>query len=211
MESTENCSVSECTKPLFSIKSGLCRPHYRRLQKYGDFHAGPKIVDRSLSTEERFWASVEPTGFCWTWTGKVQERSGHGRFNPTRQASIAAHRYAYESLVGPIPEGMTLDHLCRNPPCVNPDHTEPVTNRVNVLRGFGITAQQARQTHCKRGHEFTPGNTYVTKRGIRQCRECSRAKNRIANAQQRECRDCGSTMRVTSLYRHMKEVHGEPK
>lgn len=123
--------------------------------------------------EARFWAKVEPTGFCWNWTGH-RNKTGHGRFHPTRNRSIAAHRFAYELLVGPIPEGLHLDHLCRNTACVNPDHLEPVTLKENVLRGFGITAQAARATHCKNGHEFTPENTIVRAKGWRGCRECKR-------------------------------------
>ncbi len=159
--------------------------------------------------ESRFWAQVTPTGFCWEWDGRKQKKTGHGRYQVSREKSVAAHRHSYETLVGPIPDGLTLDHLCRNPPCVNPDHLDPVTNAVNVLRGFGITAMQKRQTHCKHNHEFTAENTYTTKRGIRQCRECHRVITRVNSARIKTCETCGKAMRLTSLYRHMKEVHGE--
>jgi len=91
---------------------------------------------------------------------------------------MAAHRFAYEALVGPIPEGLKLDHLCRNRACVNPDHTEPVTDRVNTLRGFGPTAMNARATHCSEGHEFTDENTYLNQSGSRVCLTCMRAAQR---------------------------------
>ena len=93
-----------------------------------------------------------------------------------------AHRVVYEILVGPIPVGLELDHLCRNRACVNPDHLEPVTTRTNLLRGYSPWACRARQTHCKRGHEFTPENTYGTGDGRRYCRTCRRAHHRESRA-----------------------------
>jgi hypothetical protein len=120
---------------------------------------------------------VDKTQDCWNWTGALD--NGYGRFQggPRGSKVHRAHRLAYELLVGPIPEGLVLDHLCRNRRCVNPDHLEPVTNRINVLRGEGWAASRARQTHCIHGHEFTPANTYVDpKRGTRGCRECRRGR-----------------------------------
>lgn len=99
---------------------------------------------------------------------------------PKRTAKV--HRVVYEALVGPIPDGMVIDHLCRQPSCVNPAHLEPVTRRENVLRGLTLPAANARKTHCKHGHEFTPENTYLFPTGTRGCRTCARA------AKQREKR-----------------------
>lgn len=125
----------------------------------------------------RFWSKVDRggDGECWPWLG-----SGDGRYGQLYVSgkSIKAHRFAYELLVGPIPDGLTLDHLCRNTACVNPAHLEPVSHRENVLRGDGLTARRARQTHCKRGHEFTTENTYVTAIGQRKCRTCTRERMR---------------------------------
>jgi hypothetical protein len=84
-----------------------------------------------------------------------------------------AHRVAFEWLVGPVPKGLVLDHLCRNRGCVNPSHLEPVTQQVNTLRGAGPAARNANKAHCKWGHEFTPENTGVDKRGKRWCKTCS--------------------------------------
>ena len=127
--------------------------------------------------EERFWAKVDrrDEDECWPWTGYVT--AGYGRFYPTRRKGVKAHRYAYELLIGPIPAGLHLDHLCRNKLCMNPQHLEPVTLVENVMRGEGVTVQNAQKTHCLRGHEFTPENTRITPQGWRQCKVCRRLTN----------------------------------
>lgn len=116
--------------------------------------------------EIRFWSNVTPTGFCWEWSGTL-DRDGYGLYSNRR-----AHRLAWELLIGPCPLGLVPDHLCRNRACVNPDHLEWVTNRVNVLRGQGSAALRARKTHCPQGHEYTPESTYVRKGGQRSCYIC---------------------------------------
>jgi len=85
-----------------------------------------------------------------------------------------AHRLSYEELVTEIPSGLELDHLCRNPACVNPWHLEPVPHRVNVLRGVSPNAMRARQTECKRGHPLAGENLHVTREGYRRCKTCIR-------------------------------------
>lgn len=122
----------------------------------------------------RFWAMVDkqsPTG-CWLWTGP-QDPRGYGRFWFEQKPS-RAHRRSYEWLVGPIPEGLVLDHLCRVRNCVRPDHLEPVTNRENILRGVSPTARNAVKTHCSQGHPYDSSNTYVRPGGGRDCRACKR-------------------------------------
>lgn len=128
-----------------------------------------------LTEAQRFWAFVEKTPTCWIWHGYVH-RKGYGRFN--RIGSNQAHRVAYELLVGPIPEGLTLDHLCKSKACVNPEHLEAVTNKVNTLRGGNACAMNARKTHCKYGHEFTPENTFEQYGGGRGCVTCNRKYKR---------------------------------
>lgn len=152
------------------VGSGLCEKHYRRLRRHGD----PMATPRFDPLEVRFWRYVEKTDQCWNWTGATN--LGYGTFcisqRPTKV--VRAHRYAYELLVGPIPTGLVIDHLCRNHGCVNPSHMEPVTNRENVLRGDTLPARNAAKTHCVHGHLFNDANTKITKGGGRRCRTCDR-------------------------------------
>lgn len=98
---------------------------------------------------------------------------------------MGAHRYAYEHFIGPIPEGLQVDHLCRVRNCVNPDHLEAVTCRENVLRGDGVAAANARATHCPQGHAYDEANTYTWTNGGRHCRACARIKTREQRARTR--------------------------
>lgn len=110
---------------------------------------------------------------CWDW--KRETHLGYGReYYMGRR--WRAHRLSYETFVGPIPDGLVLDHLCRNRGCINPDHLEPVTGRENTLRGEGSSAVLAKRTHCNYGHEYTVENTRVTRKG-RACRQCGRERN----------------------------------
>src|SRR5690606_27636904 len=93
---------------------------------------------------------------------------------------LRAHVASYELHVGPVPDGLVLDHLCRNRACINPSHMEPVPNRVNVLRGEGPTAVNARKTHCVNGHEFSAENTHIRPTGWRECKTCKRRQNRAS-------------------------------
>jgi hypothetical protein len=120
----------------------------------------------------RFWEKVstrEP-GKCWLWLASCVE-GGYGQFQ-IGHAKIRAHRWAYEREFGPVPAGKVLDHLCRVRNCVNPAHLEPVTTRINILRGEAPTAVNARKDECEYGHPFNIANTYRRKNGNRRCRRC---------------------------------------
>lgn len=129
--------------------------------------------------EERLWERVVKTETCWLWMGGPN-KDGYGQLTvfPSRRKPMV-HRLVYEWLVGPIPDGLTIDHLCRVPNCVNPDHLEAVTMRENILRGNGGGARNARATHCAKGHPFDEVNTGVRRTGARVgsrwCRACARA------------------------------------
>lgn len=105
-------------------------------------------------------------GSCWEWAGGV-DKQGYGR-----HLGQGAHRVSYEHFVGPVPEGMELDHLCRNIRCVNPDHLDPVTRAENMRRRYALV------THCKNGHPFDEANTYWRPEGHRDCRACFRDRRR---------------------------------
>lgn len=127
-----------------------------------------------MEASERFWKQVKiyPNG-CWIWEGGTS--NGYGSFFLGFK-KVKAHRYSYEQLVGKIPKGLEIDHLCRVRRCVNPYHMEPVTHSENVRRGLmpviGRLYQQGK-THCPQGHPYDEANTYLrTDKVGRECRAC---------------------------------------
>ncbi len=108
---------------------------------------------------------------CWEYDGS-RTNQGYGK----HWSGALTHRLAYEALVGPIPPGLQIDHLCRNRACYNPSHLEPVTARENILRGHTKAAFYLSRSECSQGHPFTPENTYMS-RGARVCRECERVRS----------------------------------
>jgi len=141
-------------------------------------------------TKKLFWSKVDKSAGvdgCWPWTGYVTTK-GYGLQRIAGKYK-AVHRVIYQIVNGPLDDSLVMDHLCRNRRCCNPAHLEPVTSQENTLRGVGITAVNAKRTHCKNGHQFTPENThfYKTPQGGRHCKKCNslnmisyRAKKRAA-------------------------------
>lgn len=130
---------------------------------------------------------VHPLG-CWLYAGARTDR-GYGVVQLGRGIGTAkAHRVVYEAEVGPIPAGLTLDHLCRTPACVNPAHLQPVTRAENTRRqlAHGHPRAGMRPEACKRGHLFTPENTRTDARGSRHCRACARARSAARRAARKD-------------------------
>lgn len=167
------CDVAGCVKPVKA--RGVCTAHYQSLPR----EALRPPQDRTVDPLVRLLAkvSVSDDG-CWDWT--ASERScGYGTFWLDGHTELA-HRASYRMHVGPIPEGLELDHSCRNRLCVNPAHLEPVTPAENMRRQMVSNGTGSARTHCREGHEFTAENTYWVrgKNNARRCRACLRVQDR---------------------------------
>lgn len=176
-----SCSVPGCNRPAYG--HGFCSMHWKRWRKTGD----PLGLAPRKTPEERFWPKVDKNGPmpgadtlaaglgpCWMFTGS-RNPLGYGRVTIDGR-QVPAYRAAYQFVVGPIPVGMDLDHLCRNPPCVNPAHLEAVTHAENIQRGANATPRV-----CRKGHLRTPANTGRNADGTRKCLICALASHQAAS------------------------------
>ena len=171
------CSIQDCGLP--HQARGWCAEHHYRWLRYGD----PLFIPLAArSDDERLWARVNKHGarwgqhgYCWEWTASTTNGYGQARYGGTMR--LVFH-ILYELMIGSVPRGLTLDHLCRNRLCVRPSHMEPVTLDENKRRGDSPAAVNARKTHCKRGHPLSGDNLYTNKKRGRCCRECTRQYQR---------------------------------
>ena len=158
----------------------------------GKFFRGRQY--KVIPFEERFMSHVipEPNSGCWLWEAQVS-KEGYGRFHTAEGKQGWSHRISYELFKGAIPEGLHLDHICRNRICCNPEHLEPVTPTENCFRGESHIPKNKIKTHCKNGHEFNDKNTYwfsYRETMHRKCRACRSATMcRIKSARRKAARD----------------------
>lgn len=124
---------------------------------------------------------------CWEWLAALTH-DGYGRFSIKRK-HIMAHVFAYKYFVGQIQKNLTIDHLCKNRSCVNPDHLEQVTLLVNLHRGNTLQAKNKAKTHCPYGHEYDQNNTFIRPNGGRTCRKCARLRANLWEKRNSEYRN----------------------
>lgn len=175
------CSKCHAALPLTRKHSYCfsCKKHYNATHK--TLSAEERHIQDTERLLENTLLVLHPTmGTCWQWTGPLY--LGYGRCS-YKGKNQGAYRASYIHFKGAIPPNLTLDHLCRNRACINPSHLEPVTTGENVLRGVSFTAQEAKQTHCKYGHELVGHGIYWegNKRKCRLCRYRREAERRKRN------------------------------
>lgn len=174
--------------------------------------AAKPIPELTSKQAARFWATVDQGEGCWLRPTRSLGHDGYGAVSIGGK-HYKAHRVAWTLVNGPIPEGMVLDHLCRNRGCVRPDHLEVVTGVENVLRGVGWGAQNATKTECVNGHPLSGDNLRVQRNGGRICVECERQhwtrKNQKRNAKLAEERAALGLkpMQHRELSTHCKNGH----
>jgi hypothetical protein len=194
-----NCSVEDC--PRVAVARGWCAKHYLQWKRTGD--PVPRLIRPNAKDNPVawLWAHVDRKSpdECWPWT-KGAYTKGYGRIH-VYDKWVRVHRYVYTLAVGPIPDGYVIDHQCHDPLkcsggdtcphrlCCNPAHLEAVPPAINnssarSAANRGVSTGIA--THCGKGHEFTPENTYLHPNGERRCRACQRAGERRRYAIKKE-------------------------
>lgn len=183
------CLVEGCARVEHARQ--LCGNHYQTWRKHGTPTPTPQTrmeIFMARVDKDGPIAKLKPElGRCWVWTGTLRQ-SGYGAFTPSRPGpSRAAHCWLYEQTIGPIPDGLDLDHFaCENRACVRPSHVRPATRRENVLRSaISLPALQRARMECPQGHRYEGANLLV-KKGTRQCRTCHRDRERRRRAAQRQ-------------------------
>ena len=143
------------------------------------------MVRPTISPQTRFEAKVHRTETCWLWTGAHAKKKPYGLFYAGARLlsggpkNVYAHRWAWEQVNGPVPEGLVLDHICENPPCVRVDHLRTATQQENICRGF------SHKINCPQGHPYSPENTFI-RSGARVCKTCCRLRDRTRRLKARQ-------------------------
>lgn len=164
----ETCAdETGCTEP--ATRGPFCAKHWNKMNMRRYRYGRTTLLARPTA-EERFWNLVEKTDGCWLWLG-TPDQNGYGAFHAHGE-KWRAHRYSYTIMIGAIPDGLTIDHVCRTRLCVRPDHLEAVSPKTNSQRRSAVI------THCPKGHEYTPENTGRSN-GRRFCRICSRLASKL--------------------------------
>lgn len=194
------CIIEDCERTDIRARR-LCQMHYDQARR-GRSQLPPLLQPQAPA--ERFWRKVSQAGDCWLWAASLTG-GGYGKFYVGGQ-TVYAHRWAYEYMVAPIPDGLQLDHLCRNRACVNPEHLDPVTQAVNIRRGKAPSAVLNQSGTCSRGHSMD--DAYLTSGGRHQCRPCKSARAKKYYWRERgvedRCLECDASPRGTCL-EHLEE------
>lgn len=183
------CYIHRCEEPAYGLN--LCRMHYTRQLRHGDPLHRVRGGREWLYDEDPwnvvfgFRHAVRASG-CWEWTGGYTNPAGYGTITIPGEPQKYAHRASYEIEVGPIPDGMTVDHICFNPPCIRPSHLQLLSLSANASRHMVSTLPT-----CVRGHVYDADTTYIRSRNggrQRQCMACQRENQAVYRAKARAAR-----------------------